>query len=597
MREGRVLIRRLRSQRQRGQSIVLLVLAMTLIIGMASLAIDAGLSYVDQRDLRKAADLASLGGAGSIGTSGFTSSLQTTVLNTAQAYAWQNVKATAPAITCTGAQLSGNTCTVSGSNYTVTATYPYTPQNGASFPPENSVGVDITHNYQTPGFLGALGFSHRCTGPQYTGGNMCVSVHAAAVVKAGSSTFPYALATRFLQLQGSGTASVYGASMISECAGDGTGSFVTNSSNGGIYFNGGTTLTIGQATQGGAVSSPAAILLADPQGVNCTSTSNQNASASWNGFQDKACFLSTCPGYNASFAFNYNAVSPDWDDHCWQGGNAAKVLVSAVPPSAEASTGVRTPGSPAPASCTRAGNPPSDEGSYLYSNWPGFPNFLSPSGIIATSLGVNAPRATYTSTPGTTMFAPGWYVFDGNGASISGNSRTIGCNAGTGPGGMTGCVFTFRNGADIDLGNNSNVNCGAPNGPCAFEFKPGSTMAISGSGTAVNLNPISIPRIHPTTGLSSPYNLPIIYSTDNSDCLGTSAPCSVAMSQSNNFNVGGTIFVPHGVVSVNANAAPVSGQLIADTVKLQGGNSSDGGAVAYKGALVTPIPGPAALFE
>ena len=88
----------------------------------------------------------------------------------------------------------------------------------------------------------------------------------------------------------------------------------------------------------------------------------------------------------------------------------------------------------------------------------------------------------------------------------------------------------------------------------------------------------------------------------SSTALGTppvpNGPCAVAMTQSGGvFNVGGTFFVPHGIMNVFANAGPTSGQVIADTLQLQGGSSSLGGAVAYKGSLVAPVPGAAVLFE
>jgi hypothetical protein len=581
---------------------ILLALSLTLIIAIAALAIDAGLDFVDQRRLQQASDLGALGGAGTIGTGGFSASLQTLVLTTAQAYAWQNLDPSPPVVTCAGAQLVGNVCTVTGTNYTVRTTYPYTPQQGQPYPALNSVAVDVDHNYTTPGFTSAIGVNHACTGPQYSGGNVCVRTHSAAVAKSGSSNFPFALATRYLEVQGSSSTTVFGSSLIYQCAGDGTGSFVDNSQNGGLLTNGGSKFAVGQATAGGVVTSPAALLVANPNGVSCAGNTNQNPVSNWSVLGDRACFQSSCPGYNAAFAFNYNATPPGWDDHCWQGGNAGDVLVSSSPPSFEANTGVVTAGSPAP--CTRSGNPPSYEGSFLNQDGPGFPNFLPPSGALSTSLGINAPTTTFTSSPPSGKYAPGWYVFDGVGASLDGNGRTIGCNQPVAADKIQGCVFTFRNGAHLDLSHGT-IACGtASSGHCAFEFGTpvgGNSSYLSvAQSTTVDLLPVSISRVDPATGVASSFNLPIIFSSDNTRCVGSGtngAMCAVLMSQSNAFNVGGTIFVPHGIVNIKANASPASGQLIADTVLLQGGSSSGGGAVAYRGNLNSPIPGPAALFE
>lgn len=593
---------------------IILTLAMVLIIGIATLAIDAGLSFVDQRSLQKASDLAALGGAGAIGAGGFTSTLQTTVLKTAQAYAWQNVNATAPAVTCDAGsgQLIGNTCTVSGTNYTISATFPYTPQFGQHYPADNSVAVDITHNFSTSGFSHALGVVTPCVGAQYSGGNTCVRTHAAAVAKSSSSIFPYALATRYLEVQGSAGVTAYGASLIYQCGGDGSGNFWDNSANGGIFTNGGSHFTIGQATSDGTtVTSPAALLLSDPTGVNCSGVKgNQDVALTggWNALHDNVCFLASCSGYNPTFGFNYGPPDTNWDDHCWQdSGGSLPLLTSASPPSFNASTGVITAGSPAPAPCTRAGNPPSYEGSFPNSSSPGFPDFESPSGILSTSLGINAPTHTYLNvTPPDGLFSPGWYVFDGVNSSISGSHKTIGCSKPTASDKIQGCVFTFQNGANLSLGQGT-VSCSptATTGPCSFEFKAPtgaqSDYLAFTTSTDVNLQPITVTQVDPATGNTVQINVPIIFSDDNTICIGPGKPpgaqCAVVMSNSGTYNLGGTIFVPFGVVNFKANAAPSSGQLIADTVLLDGGSGSIGSAVAYKGAVNAPIPGPAALFE
>ena len=93
--------------------------------------------------------------------------------------------------------------------------------------------------------------------------------------------------------------------------------------------------------------------------------------------------------------------------------------------------------------------------------------------------------------------------------------------------------------------------------------------------------------------------MPIVWSSDNNNCfIGANGPCAVDLGQSGStFAVGGTIYAPNGIYSANANAAPTSGQVIADTVVLQGGNSSAGSGVAYQGSVVAPIPGASFLFE
>jgi hypothetical protein len=93
-------------------------------------------------------------------------------------------------------------------------------------------------------------------------------------------------------------------------------------------------------------------------------------------------------------------------------------------------------------------------------------------------------------------------------------------------------------------------------------------------------------------------SFPLIYSNNANTCIkNNNIPCAVSMSQSSTFNAAGTIYVPYGVFYANANASPVSGQVVADTIRLQSGASASQGGVAYREDVTAPIIGDNILIE
>jgi len=247
---------------------------------------------------------------------------------------------------------------------------------------------------------------------------------------------------------------------------------------------------------------------------------------------------------------------------------------------------------------------------------------LGSGGVIITQ---NQVFTAYTAGSAADLFfQPGWYVFDGTAASVSLTKGTFSCvNTAATPDTFLagGCVFVFRNGASLNLqGQNSKLRCSpgaggtpAPPSPatdylgCAFEFHDRTiapvkygTFSLTNKVGSVNLTPLTYqPK---GTPLPPPTRLSIVWSDDNFDCTG-GGTCAVDLSQGCTqaqgclFNVGGTIFVKTGIYRAGSNASASSGQVVADTMLVQGGSSALGSAIVYKGALVAPVPGAPFLFE
>src|SRR5205823_980609 len=156
----------------------------------------------------------------------------------------------------------------------------------------------------------------------------------------GTRQFPFALATRFLELQGGGTIQTFGSVLVGACSSDGTGTFKGNGGfNGGINFNGSTRLSLGAAisTATGTTyyTSPQAVTVADgnPEPA-CTSTAG-NDPADWNSMGDKVSFSASSSEFNPYWAFNSGPTTcttpytidkceltpagdtANWTDNCW----------------------------------------------------------------------------------------------------------------------------------------------------------------------------------------------------------------------------------------------------------------------------------------
>lgn len=649
---------------------VLIALGAVLLFGMAALVLDGGLNFVDRRHLQLAADAGALAGASSIGLS-----TSNAALDTAQSYTWENLSLPVPAgcvtTTVTNSQGTGSrkTCIDATSGYTVVSIYPDVTQTAAhpTFPPEDTVGVDITHSKQQTG-LSAIFGGQNC-GASNPPPATCVTIatHAAAEAQPGTRNFPYALATRFLKVQGNGNVAAFGASLIGACSGDGSGAFKGNGgANGGIQLIGSSEIDLGAGASDNTATtytSPQALLLADPNSVTTcqgksSSNANNDGSAGWGPMGSNVKFVADAMEYNTFWAFNAGPTTcsitnptpatcesnyygdANWMDNCWKSGGTdvpvktgAPVSTSSppnVPNFVDQSTGTIYP-TPADTlqTCTPGkAKPPnaSFEGSYPYSQFPGFPPYASPS-VLVNTLGYTIPSSgspggavlpctsaaivptvaggggfRYTSLASSgcsnadLTFAPGWYVFEG---AFTLSPHTLTCS-GAGLPQLAGCAFIFRNGASFDMGGQNNqLNCatvGSTKG-CSFEFQdtgtavsPGNYMDLS-QKMDVNLTPI------PYTQNSTTFKFPIIYSNQATDCLDTNGKCAVSFSQPGTFNMAGTVFVPHGILDIGSNVSAVTGQLIADTIQIQAGSSATPSGVAYRGNQSAPVPGAAVLVE
>ena len=124
-------------------------------------------------------------------------------------------------------------------------------------------------------------------------------------------------------------------------------------------------------------------------------------------------------------------------------------------------------------------------------------------------------------------------------------------------------------------------------------------MSISGSGTTVNLGPIPYTENTPSGTVQQKF--PVLYSNGTGDkCMNGSDQilCAISITQPSAGNpIQGTVYVPHGVVWLSANSTAATGQVVADTIHLQSGNSAINPGVAYKGSVAAPVPGTAVLVE
>lgn len=616
-----------RLRRQVGQTLVIAALVLPVMLGISAVAIDVGANFADQRALQRASDDGALAGASNLrnGTAA--------VLQTAQTYAWRDLSQSVPSSVSTTCTSSVSTCKIGPVNgYTVTATNPYSPHN-TTYSAKNVVSVDITHVNPAVGFEAAIGF------PSVT-----ISVHAAATAKSGFVNFPFALATRFLDLTGNGAITAYGAVLIGQCDDNGKGDLADGGANGGIAF-GGSQSELDLASSydsSNQVTSAQAALVQEPNRPSaCTSPGTAtDASGGWTTFGGNVSFSPTASNYNYFYGFNSGPAncssagstgctgstygSGGWEDSCWtSGGKTVAINTSSALFTASASgVGTITAGS-----TTGCSSSNSHEGSYTealsippYSTPADLaqavgdpPNFSATGATLSGAGGQSIPvsanqRFTIVNNNNSAKysFAPGWYIFDGSNASINmGNSGSITCQSGTstaisGFSGIAGCVFIFVNGADL-TGSQSTINCAdsiSGDGNCSFQF---SSTTTNGSIGSLKLGSSSNVTAHPITFTDSGRTLrfPLIYSTQVASSLNCSnSPCSVYLSQSGStFDVRGTFYAPYGVASFNANAAPVSGQIIADTIELQSGSSASGNGVAYNGSAVAPAALPAQLIE
>ncbi|TMB90818.1 MAG: hypothetical protein E6J45_08020 [Chloroflexi bacterium] len=376
--------RRVGARGKRGQVLIIMALAVLLVFSVGALVIDGGLNYADKRQMQLTADAGALAGAASLGVlSG--SSAATSALTNGQSYAWQNLRLSPPS-GCLTTTPSGNanigfTLTCSNAAFTITVTNPLYPSgtSGAqytqdtshsAYPPEDTVGANITHNNPSVGFARVVGF-----------GATTIASHAVAEAQPGTRQFPFALATRYLDLQGNAAIQLYGAALVGACSSDGTGNFTAHNKNGGLYGNGQTVLKLGSSVDSTSgttyYTSPEALVMADPATANCTgSNGNADAALGWTGFLRKVSFAQDAVSYNPFWAFNAGPASTNcsianatqsacewnwygdttWNDTCWQsGGTDVSVLGDTPAPTYDANSSAvpnPNPGTGIPVLCS-----------------------------------------------------------------------------------------------------------------------------------------------------------------------------------------------------------------------------------------------------
>jgi len=607
---------------------VIAALVLPVMLGISAIAIDVGANFADQRALQRASDSGALAGASNL-RNGTAATLQA-----AQTYAWRDLNQSVPSSVATTCTSSVSTCKIGPVNgYTVTATNPYTPHN-TTYSAKNVVSVDITHVNPAVGFEAAIGFP-----------SVKISVHAAATAKSGFVNFPFALATRFLDLTGNGAITAYGAVLVGQCDDSGAGDLADGGSNGGVRFGGAQSeldLAASYDSTGSSASAQAALVQVPNRPAACTSPGTAtDASGSWTSFGGNVSFSPQASNYNYFYGFNSGPANcssatsssstctasttfSGWQDSCWVSGSKTVPINTSSGSFTASASGVGTITAGSNTACS-SGN--SHEGSYTEAlSLPPYstpadlaqtagdpPNFgasggtLSGSGGQTISVTANQRFTNVNNNNGANYsFAPGWYIFDGSSASLNmGNNGGMTCQSGTsthiaGFSGINGCVFLFVNGADL-TGSQSTINCAdsiSGDGNCSFQF---STTTTNGSVGSLKLGSSTNVTAHPITFTESGRTLryPLIYSTQVASSLNCSNnPCAVYLSQSGStFDVRGTFYAPYGVTSFNANAAPVSGQIVADTIQLQSGASASGNGVAYNGSAVAPAALPAQLIE
>ena len=602
------------------------------VLGVAALAIDVGSNFDNRQQLQSVADLAALAGAEQTGVN------TNTILPDTQTLIWQNLGVLPASISCTSSP-----CTVSAGGYTATVIYPYAPFNPTvnDYPPELTVAVNITHVNPIHGFEGFLGF-----------GPTTIRVHAAATGLPGTHQFPFALATRFLDLTGGHSIYAYGSVLVDQCSDSGQGDFTDNGFNGGLYFNGGTGLLLGAAYTSkvsGQYSNAEAALVADPAGTGCTGGANQSATAGLTGLTDQVHFSSTSPNYNYFYGFNSGPAdcgtsadsgcqsdpeggpSYSWQDpSCWQSGAGAAPVGWTRSYAYPSTTG---PGVTIVASSVTVPCPQPDpgsypnqpvgtmEGSFPAARFPNFPEYATPEDLVQELSGdgfvpgafsgqiteITQTGTPYQNTGQNWTFPAGVYVVDGASALpvVKGNFTCL--SDGGSDQYPNGCVFILENGASLQVqGNKSSLNCSysiSGDAGCSFYLADSSTptqsvfsLSNSANGT---LSPIPFQPTCAPTVPCPPANFPVVYSNGTSTTGATSSlnlSAVVSLSNPGSFAFNGTIYVPHGIFSSNANAGSSSGQVIADSIRLQGGSGSSSG-VAYNGNSTAPVVGAAKLIE
>jgi hypothetical protein len=607
------------------------LLTFFVVLGVAALAIDVGSNFDNRQQLQSVADLAALAAAEQTGIDA------TTILPDTQELIWQNLGVTPGTIGC-----AGSPCTISAGGYSATVIYPYTPFNQTvnDYPPELTVAVNITHLNPVHGFEGFLGF-----------GPTTIRVHAAAAGLPGTRQFPFALATRFLDLTGGGTIAAYGSVLVDQCSDSGQGDFTDHGYNGGIYFNGGTGLLLGAAYTAkgsGMYSNAEAALVADPAGTTCPGGANQSASAGLSGFTDQVHFSSTAPDYNYFYGFNSGppgcvtstssgcqtdpegGANYSWQDpSCWQSGTGMAPVAwtnsYAYPTTSGPGVTIVDPSPAVTVACPQpSGSGPPEpngtmEGSFPAARFPNFPEYATPEELVQQLSGDPAvPTAVpgqITQLPGTTpyqttgqnwTFPAGVYVVDGSSALpvIKGSFTCV--SDGDGDVYPNGCVFILENGASLQVqGSKSSLNCSysiSGDAGCSFYLADNTTptqsvfsLSNSANGT---LSPIPFKPVC-ASGSCPLANFPVVYGNGTSTTGSTSSlnlSAVVSISNPGSFAFNGTIYVPHGIFSSNANAGSSSGQVIADSIRLQGGSGSSSG-VAYNGNSTAPVVGAARLIE
>ena len=634
--------------RQRGQAAALVgLLLFFVVLGVAALAVDVGTNFDNQQQMQGAADAAALAGAGSTGFPG------AGLRQSTQQLAWTNLGLTPPTGSCVaGTSSSGTTCTELEDGYTVTVTYPYTPFNTTvnDYPATEVVAVDITHHYPAHGFEGFLGIDST---------TIQVHAAAVGVAGTRQFPFALGTRFLDLTGGGSITAygSILVDQCSDGGVGDFSSG---GGANGGLYENGTTSLLIGADYTGSNLTHYAdaeAVLAADPGATACGSTANSSAS-DFTGFSHLVHFSSTYADYNFAYGFNsgpsgcqvYSSrffptpcqSDPEgdgkWQDSCWQlpGGKGTVPVGWTNGYAYQQGPNVTIQPGTAAVMCGGvpiASSPPEPtgtmEGSYYPSQFPGFPLYQTPEELVQelspdlTSYFASPPvsgitaipgsgngNPGYTSTGGAWSFQAGVYVIDGSSALPTiRNNQSFSCLSDGKPDLYpNGCVFIFVNGASLNIsGSGSSLNCNYVSGaassttyaPCSFFFadstNPSSSTFSLSSGVNGSLDPIP----YSLSAGTSVFNFPIVYSNGTSTTGPTtslSKSAVVSLSTPGNFTFDGTIYVPHGIFSSNANADSSSGQVIADSIRLQGGANSSSG-VAYNGAAVAPVIGSARLIE
>lgn len=605
------------------------LLVFFVVLGVAALAIDVGANFDNRQQLQSVADLAALAGAEQTGVN------TATILPDTQALIWQNLGVMPASMSC-----AGSPCTVSAGGYTATVIYPYTPFNPAvnDYPPELTVAVDITHVDPIHGFEGFLGL-----------GPTTIRVHAAASGLPGTHQFPFAIATRFLDLTGGGSVAAYGSVLVDQCSDSGQGDFTDHGYNGGLYFNGGTGLLLGAAytSKGsGLYSNAEAALVADPAGISCPGGANQSATAGLAGLTDQVHFSSTSANYNYFYGFNsgpQGCATPaglncqsdpeggsgyGWQDpSCWQSGTGTAPVAWTGSYAYPSTNGVTIEPSslavpcPQPNPSTYPNQPYGTmEGSFPAARFPNFPEYATPEELVQEISGDQAvPAAVPGEITGITesgkayqnsgqnwTFPAGVYVVDGAPAlpAIKGNFTCL--SDGGGAQYPNGCVFILENGASLQVqGNKSSLNCSYSlpgDAGCSFYLADAQTptQSVFSLSNSANGTLSPIPFVPNCSSSSCPLsNFPVVYSNGTSTTGATSSlnlSAVVSISNPGSFAFNGTIYVPHGIFSSNANAGSSSGQVIADSIRLQGGSGSTSG-VAYNGNSTAPVVGAARLIE